>query len=101
LPWQPDAAEHYFSLINLPWAMLLHSGHADHACNRFDILVADPLSTLVTGVNRPLSPMPMARAIPEDPFSLVKQAIDKAGSARRLTTICRFRAARSVCSVTI
>jgi para-aminobenzoate synthetase component 1 len=49
LPWQPDAAEHYFSLINhLPWAMLLHSGHADHACNRFDILVADPLSTLVT-----------------------------------------------------
>lgn len=28
--------------------MLLHSGHADHPHNRFDILVADPITTLVT-----------------------------------------------------
>lgn len=28
--------------------MLLHSGHADHPHNRFDILVADPIKTLVT-----------------------------------------------------
>jgi hypothetical protein len=54
-----------FLIHHLPWAMLLHSGHADHACNRFDILVADPLSTLVTGVNRPPSPMRMARASPQ------------------------------------
>ncbi len=49
LPWRQDAAERYFStLSHLPWAMLLHSGHADHPHNRFAILVADPVATLVT-----------------------------------------------------
>ncbi|EPO5274718.1 aminodeoxychorismate synthase component 1 [Citrobacter braakii] len=49
LPWRLDAAEHYFAtLSHQPWAMLLHSGHADHPHNRFDILVADPITTLVT-----------------------------------------------------
>ncbi|MDA8479666.1 aminodeoxychorismate synthase component 1 [Citrobacter sp. Awk 4] len=49
LPWRHDAAEHYFTpLSHTPWAMLLHSGHADHPHNRFDILVADPVTTLVT-----------------------------------------------------
>jgi para-aminobenzoate synthetase component 1 len=28
--------------------MLLHSGFADHPHNRFDIIVADPLTTLLT-----------------------------------------------------
>lgn len=47
LPWRPDAAEHYFAPVNhLPWAMLLHSGDAIHPYNRFDILVADPVTTL-------------------------------------------------------
>ncbi len=46
LPWRPDAAEHYFAPVNhLPWAMLLHSGDAIHPYNRFDILVADPVTT--------------------------------------------------------
>ena len=46
LPWRPDAAEHYFAPLSaLPWAMLLHSGQADHPHNRFDILVADPVTT--------------------------------------------------------
>jgi para-aminobenzoate synthetase component 1 len=31
-----------------PWAMLLHSGFADHSHNRFDILVAQPCVTLTT-----------------------------------------------------
>ncbi|EBW9486855.1 aminodeoxychorismate synthase component I, partial [Salmonella enterica subsp. enterica serovar Potsdam] len=49
LPWRPDAAEHYFAPVNhLPWAMLLHSGDAIHPYNRFDILVADPVTTLTT-----------------------------------------------------
>ena len=46
LPWRPDAAEHYFAPLSaLPWAMLLHSGFADHPHNRFDILVAAPRAT--------------------------------------------------------
>ncbi|WP_312946665.1 aminodeoxychorismate synthase component 1 [Superficieibacter sp.] len=49
LPWRQDAAEHYFRpLSHLPWAMLLHSGYADHPHSRFDILVADPRTTLTT-----------------------------------------------------
>ncbi|VUS98341.1 aminodeoxychorismate synthase component 1 [Klebsiella spallanzanii] len=49
LPWRPDAAEHYFTpLSSQPWAMLLHSGFAEHPHNRFDILVAQPRATLVT-----------------------------------------------------
>ncbi len=40
LPWRQDAAEFYFSrLTTLPWAMLLHSGYADHPYSRFDIVV--------------------------------------------------------------
>ena len=49
LPWRQDAAEQYFAPIShLPWAMLLHSGHADHPHSRFDIVVADPLCTVKT-----------------------------------------------------
>lgn len=49
LPWRPDAAEHYFTpLSSQPWAMLLHSGFAEHPHNRFDTLVAQPRATLVT-----------------------------------------------------
>ncbi|MGK4762932.1 aminodeoxychorismate synthase component I, partial [Salmonella enterica] len=48
-PWRPDAAEHYFEPVNhLPWAMLLHSGDGIHPYNRFDILVAAPVTTLTT-----------------------------------------------------
>ncbi|HCU0528085.1 TPA: aminodeoxychorismate synthase component I, partial [Klebsiella quasipneumoniae] len=49
LPWRPDAAEYYFTPLSAtPWAMLLHSGFADHPHNRFDILVAAPRATLLT-----------------------------------------------------
>ncbi len=49
LPWRKDAAEHWFApLSHLPWAMLLHSGHAEHASSRFDILTAKPQVTLQT-----------------------------------------------------
>ncbi|MBV5094719.1 aminodeoxychorismate synthase component 1 [Tenebrionicola larvae] len=49
LPWRADAAEHWFSALNtLPWAMLLHSGYANHAGSRFDILTAQPCVTLRT-----------------------------------------------------
>ena len=49
LPWRPDAAERYFAPLSAtPWAMLLHSGFADHPYSRFDIIVAEPRTTLVT-----------------------------------------------------
>ncbi len=53
LPYQPDAAINYFAPIsNQSWAMLLHSGAANHPHNRFDILVAEPRITLFTGKQR-------------------------------------------------
>lgn len=49
LPWQPDAVQQYFdALSDDPWAMLLHSGFARHSHSRFDMLVAEPRTTLVT-----------------------------------------------------
>lgn len=80
LPWQSDAAENYFSAVqHLPWAMLLHSGHAVHAYNRFDILVADPLATLVThGHNTRIRDTSGEQLSTEDPLTLLQQRIDKA-----------------------
>ena len=49
LPWQTDAIQHYFkALSDRPWAMMLHSGLSDNPYSRFDIMVAEPLATLVT-----------------------------------------------------
>ncbi|URN97690.1 aminodeoxychorismate synthase component 1 [Leclercia adecarboxylata] len=74
LPWRPDAAEFWFApLSHLPWAMLLHSGHADHPYSRFDILVADPRATLVTQGADTLINGVSSNACP---LSLLQQAID-------------------------
>ncbi|RQM39183.1 aminodeoxychorismate synthase component 1 [Erwinia psidii] len=49
LEYTPNAVEQLFSSVSQqPWAMLLHSGFADHSDNRFDIMVAEPLITLTT-----------------------------------------------------
>jgi len=70
LPWRTDAAEFWFArLSHLPFAMLLHSGHADHPYSRFDILVADPVQTLTTD----------GLALTDDPLMLLQQAIDALG----------------------
>lgn len=70
LPWRHDAAEFWFArLSHLPFAMLLHSGHADHPYSRFDILVADPLQTLTTD----------ALSQDDDPLMRLQQAIDGLG----------------------
>lgn len=76
LPWRHDAAEFWFArLSHLPWAMLLHSGHADHPHSRFDILVADPVGTLVTqGQNTHVS-LADTRTSTDDPLALLEQAL--------------------------
>ena len=69
LPWRADAAEFWFArLSHLPFAMLLHSGHADHPYSRFDILVADPLKTLTTD----------DLSLTDDPLMQLQQAIKTA-----------------------
>ncbi|TCD17895.1 aminodeoxychorismate synthase component 1 [Lelliottia amnigena] len=74
LPWRHDAAEFWFARLSpLPWAMLLHSGHADHPYSRFDILVADPLTTLVTQGDTTRITSAFSRLSHEDPLTLLEQ----------------------------
>lgn len=77
LPWQPDALMAHFAALNhQPWAMLLHSGFADHAHNRFDILVADPKITLQTrGELTEICAPDGIRTSGECPLALVKACL--------------------------
>ncbi|WP_312227006.1 aminodeoxychorismate synthase component 1 [Pseudescherichia sp.] len=76
LPWRHDAAEFWFArLSHLPWAMLLHSGHADHPYSRFDILVADPLGTLVTRGESTRVTLDGTEISSADPLALLQQAL--------------------------
>lgn len=80
LPWREDAAEFWFArLSHLPWAMLLHSGHADHPYSRFDILVADPLGTLVTRGETTRVMLDGAAIASADPLALLQQALTSLG----------------------
>ncbi len=60
--------------------MLLTSGHAEHADNRFDVLTADPRATLVTqGDVTTLERDGETRCSAEDPLRLVQQQCDALG----------------------
>ncbi|EMK5830554.1 aminodeoxychorismate synthase component 1 [Citrobacter sedlakii] len=78
LPWRQDAAEYYFApLSHLPWAMLLHSGHANHPHSRFDIVVADPCCTLTThGDATQIRDANGVRDSHDDPLALLQTALD-------------------------
>ncbi|MBD2811281.1 aminodeoxychorismate synthase component 1 [Xenorhabdus sp. Vera] len=75
LPYSPDLATQYFAPIStFSWAMLLHSGAANHPHNRFDILVADPITTLVTcGESTEIHHGDDTYLSHEDPFLLLKK----------------------------
>ncbi|CCG87467.1 aminodeoxychorismate synthase component 1 [Erwinia piriflorinigrans] len=81
LPYAPEAVEHQFAaLSHLPWAMLLHSGFADHSDNRFDILVAEPLVTLTTcGEQTEIASQGQLVNSGEDPLLLLQQQLDDCG----------------------
>ncbi|ETS30430.1 aminodeoxychorismate synthase, component I [Photorhabdus temperata] len=79
LPYQSDAAINYFAPIsNQPWAMLLHSGSANHPHNRFDILVAEPLITLLSHEKSTvINERGDTYITEEDPFYLLKKQLEK------------------------
>lgn len=81
LPYHRDAILALFApFAAKPWSMLLHSGHAAHQDSRFDIMVADPVATLVTqGDTTFISTGGITRASAEDPFILVQQEMDSLG----------------------
>lgn len=81
LPYQPDAlTERFTPLSALPWAMLLHSGAAQHQHNRFDILVADPLITLTTrGRLTQIEKNGVEQCRQDDPFALLEEQLTACG----------------------
>lgn len=81
LPYQPDAlTERFRPLSALPWAMLLHSGAAQHQHNRFDILVADPLITLTTrGGLTQIEKNGVEQCRQDDPFALLEEQLTACG----------------------
>ncbi len=92
LPWRHDAAEFWFApLSHLPWAMLLHSGHADHPYSRFDILVADPLGTLVTTGETTRVTLDGTEVSTADPLALLQQALTSLGLSAEVTPDLPFQ----------
>ncbi|MFK3705045.1 aminodeoxychorismate synthase component 1 [Klebsiella sp. NPDC088457] len=83
LPWHPDAAGRFFTpLSTTPWAMLLHSGFADHPHNRFDIIVAEPRATLVTrGGTTAIDDGQTQSLSTADPLTLLQAQLDQCGLA--------------------
>ncbi|WFQ80320.1 aminodeoxychorismate synthase component 1 [Xenorhabdus sp. SF857] len=81
LPYSPDLAIHYFAPLSaLPWAMLLHSGAAEHPHNRFDIIVAEPVTTLVTQrASTEINRHGKVFLSKEDPFQLLKDHLHACG----------------------
>lgn len=79
LPYTPTTLlERFAPLAQHPWAMLLHSGFAEHSHNRFDILVAAPKVTLTTrGQITELCHGSEVRQSKEDPFQLLQQQLEQ------------------------
>ncbi|HHR6131290.1 TPA: aminodeoxychorismate synthase component 1 [Providencia alcalifaciens] len=80
LPYSPNVALDYFApLSHQPWAMLLHSGQAEHSHNRYDMIVADPAVTLLTrGLQTEIQVQNQpAQFSGKDPFALLQQYMDQ------------------------
>jgi len=95
LQYTPDTLLHRFStLAHRPWAMLLTSGHAEHADNRFDILTADPRVTLTTrGDSTAIDDGTGISHSNADPLQLVQQqldALDQSAATQQLDLTARL-----------
>jgi len=72
LPYTPDAASYYAAIADMPWAVWLDSGGR----GRYDILCAQPVSTLVTyGDHTEITDAKGGRHSDDDPFDLVRQQL--------------------------
>lgn len=94
LPYSRRALMTLFAPLSAhPRAMLLHSGFAEHSHNRFDILVAQPRTTLTTrGAGTEIESDGVTTYSMEDPFSCCSNSWRRKTGSRSLTQICRFRA---------
>ena len=76
LPYYPDSADIFSPLANKPWSIFLDSGDQASRLGRFDIIVTDPVCTLVTrGLETIIMDEKGERVSQEDPFFLIKQCL--------------------------
>ena len=76
LPYYPDSADIFSPLANKPWSIFLDSGDHASRLGRFDIIVTDPVCTLVTrGLETTIVDEQGERISREDPFLLIKQCL--------------------------
>jgi para-aminobenzoate synthetase component I len=74
LPYQSDASAYFAAIRDLTWAAWLDSG----GNGRYDILVAQPVATLVTqGRQTEVCRASGVHISSEDPFSLIRQQLGK------------------------
>jgi para-aminobenzoate synthetase component 1 len=76
LPYFEDSAALFMPWADRSWAVFLDSGFPHSRQGRFDIIAAEPISTLVTRGNlTEIHEGGTIRHSPDDPFELVKQAL--------------------------
>jgi len=76
LPYHPDSAERFATLLAEPWGQFLDSGRPFASAGRFDILVTDPVATLVTrgGVSEIRRGASVEHSA-ADPFQLLRELL--------------------------
>ena len=76
LPYFTDSAALFSQLANKPWAVFLDSGHPHSQQGRYDILVADPVCTLVTHSEiTEINQQGVVTHSTDNPFDLVKEQL--------------------------
>jgi para-aminobenzoate synthetase component I len=81
LPYSPDSAARAARLIERPWFMLLDSCVNRGSTGRYDVVVCDPIATLVTvGETTEIRRGDHVAHSSEDPFRLVADAVDELGA---------------------
>ena len=93
IPYRASALDLYLPVAGEPWAMLLDSHAARaHPLARFDIVVADPVTTMVTRggiteIERHGDPSraPALDLAQGDPFSLLRRELGRAGTGAGAT----------------
>lgn len=77
LPYTSDSADLFEALVDQPWAVFLDSGHPGCDQGRFDILSANPSTTLVTrGMHTLVQSRSGIRRAAEDPFELLARELE-------------------------
>jgi para-aminobenzoate synthetase component I len=76
LPYFPDSAALFSAIADQPWAVFLDSGYPHSSQGRYDIIAAEPVTTLVTrGEITQITRNGSMIHSSHDPFDLVKQEL--------------------------